>query len=106
MDDGALAINKNGEPQTVWRRKRTIYACIPGQTEVAIGEGKGCTMASINGKNVYAWTENGEVVILKPMGMKKVLGKGSLPVITTVNNEHVLCVWENEYRIYSAVIEL
>ena len=28
--------------------------------------------------------------------MKKTLGKGSLPVLTAINNEHVLCVWEND----------
>ena len=106
MDGGGLVINKNGVPETVWRRRNIIYACIPGQPETAIGEGKGCTIESVNGKNVYAWTENGEVVIRKPQGMKINLGKGQLPLIKHINNEHILCVWENDAHIHSAIISL
>jgi len=106
MDGGGLVINKNGVPETVWRRRNIIYACIPGQPETAIGEGKGCTIESVNGKNVYAWTENGEVIIRKPQGMKINLGKGQLPLIKHINNEHILCVWENDAQVHSAIISL
>jgi len=68
--------------------------------------GKYCTMESVNGKNVYAWVENGTVTVLKPEGMKKDLGKGQLPIIKAVNNEHILCLWEREKQIYAAVLEL
>jgi len=106
MDGGGLVINKNGVPETVWRRRNIIYACMPGQPETAIGEGKGCTIESVNGKNVYAWTENGEVIIRKPQGMKINLGKGQLPLIKYINNEHILCVWENDAHIYSEIVSL
>ena len=106
MDGGGVVINTNGNPETVWKRQNKIYTCEPGQPEKEIGEGRGCTMETVNGKNVYAWTENGEVVILKPQGMKKKLGKGSLPIIKSINNEHIICVWENEKQIHSAVVEL
>jgi hypothetical protein len=106
MDGGGLAINDNGVPETVWRRKSKIYACQPGKPESAIGEGRSCTMESVNGKNIYAWTESGEVVILKPQSVKQIIGKGSLPVIKSINNDHVLCVWENENRIHSAIVAL
>jgi hypothetical protein len=106
MDGGGIVINNNGNPETVWRRKNKIYACVPGKTEKGIGDGRGCTMESVNGKNVYAWTESGEVVVLKPQGIKKRLGKGSGPIIRSINNEHIICVWENEKQIHSAVVEL
>ena len=106
MDGGSLVINKNGVPETVWRRKSTIYACQPGQPESAIGEGSGCTVESVNGKNVYAWTEKGEVIIRKPQGMKINLGKGQLPLIKRINNEHILCVWENDKQIHSEIVSL
>ncbi len=106
MDGGGLVIDNNGNPETVWRRKSTIYAARPGQAEEAIGEGKGCTMESINGKNVYAWTENTEIVIRKPQGQKVNLGKGQLPLLKRINNEHVLCVWENDKQIHSEIISL
>ncbi|MES1220094.1 MAG: sialidase family protein [Bacteroidota bacterium] len=106
MDGGGLAINDNGSPETVWLRKNTIYTCEPGEPESVIGEGRSCTMESVNGKNIYAWTENGEVVVLNPQHEKRVLGKGSMPVIRSIGNDEILCVWENEKKIYSEVVKL
>jgi hypothetical protein len=106
MDGGGLAVNKNGEIQTVWRRHGKIYATGIGGSENEIGEGRSCTLETVNGKNVYAWTENGEVVVIKPQGQKKILGKGSEPVLIALNNEHVICVWENENQIHASILEL
>jgi hypothetical protein len=106
MDGGGLVINNNGGPETVWRRKQTIYACQPGQQELAIGEGKSCSIESVNGKNVYAWTENGDIIIRKPQGIKINLGKGQLPLIKRINNEHLLCIWENDKQIHSEIVSL
>jgi len=106
MDGGGIVINNNGVPETVWRRKDSIYTCQPGLPESAIGAGRGCTIESVNGKNVYAWTEKGEVIIRKPRGMKINLGKGQLPLIRRINNEHILCVWENDKQIHSAIVSL
>ena len=106
MDGGGLAVNKNDEIQTVWRRKGKVYAAMPGMPEKEIGEGRGCTVETVNGKNVYAWTENGEVILIKPQGERKVLGKGMLPVLKALNDEHIICVWENEKEIHASVLEL
>jgi hypothetical protein len=106
MDGGAMAIGSDGNIETVWRRKQMIYACEPGETEMEIGDGKNCTMLSVNGKNIYAWTNDGDIVVMKPQGMKKTLGTGSMPVLAQINNEHVICVWENDQKIYAEVFEL
>lgn len=106
MDGGGLAINSSGLPQTVWRREGKIYASTAGSIEKEIGEGRGCTMETVNNKNVYAWTENGDVVLIKSQGKKKVLGKGSQPIVKALNNEHVICVWENDKQIHASVLEL
>ena len=106
MDGGGLAINKNGEIQTVWRRQSKIYSATIGSPEKEIGEGRSCTLETLNSKNIYAWTENGEVVIIKPGGQKKILGKGSQPVLKALNNDHVICVWENEEQIHASILEL
>ena len=106
MDGGGLALNKNGEVQTVWRRKSKIYTSTTNGSENEIGEGRSCTLETVNGKNVYAWIENGEIVVIKPQGQRKVLGKGSQPVLKALNNEHVICVWENEKQIHAAIVEL
>jgi hypothetical protein len=106
MDGGGLAINKNNVVQTVWNRQGRLHACEPGKPEVEIGSGKGCTVESVNGKNVYAWTEDGEVIFLKPQGVKINLGKGQLPVIKSINNEHKICVWENDKQLFASIIAL
>jgi hypothetical protein len=106
MDGGGLALTKDGSIETVFSRQGVIYSCEPGKEEKELGKGRGCTIESVNGKNVYAWVEDGNVVIRKPRGMKKYLGAGQLPQIKALNNEHILCIWENEKKIHKAVIEL
>lgn len=106
MDGGSLAVNNNDSIQTVWRREGKVYSSIPGMPEKEIGQGKGCTIETVNGKNVFAWTENGEVVVVTPEGQKKLLGKGTQPVVKALNNDKVICVWENEMQIHASVLEL
>jgi hypothetical protein len=106
MDGGGLAISSNGVPQTVWRRRDSIYASVPGQPETAIATGRDCTVETVNNKNVYAWTQNGEIVIRKPQGMKISLGKGQLPILKRINDDHVLCVWENDKQIHTQIVSL
>ena len=106
MDGGGLAINVNGEIQTVWRRDGKIYAAVPGMPEKEIGEGKGCTIATVNNDDIYAWVEKGAVVMINRQRQKKILGKGTGPLLQTVNNERALCVWENDKQIHGAVVEL
>jgi hypothetical protein len=106
MDGGGLAVSETGDIQTVWRRASKIYTCEPGTDEKQIGEGKSCTIESVNGKNIYAWTEGDDVTCLLPDGSTKVLGKGSLPILKSVSNSEVICVWQNEGDINSSLIHL
>ncbi len=106
MDGGGLALNNNGTPETVWQRKGGIYTAAPGMLEKEIGEGRSCTIETVNGRNMYAWTENGNVIVMNPRGMKKNLGKGSTPLIKALNNEQVICVWENEKQIHASLLKL
>jgi len=99
MDGGGLAIDDKGVVQTVWRREAKIYATTPGVPEKEIGEGRGCTIEIVNGRQVYAWAENGEVTVMKTGGIKKTLGKGGLPLLKALDNDHLVCVWENENQI-------
>jgi hypothetical protein len=106
MDGGGLALNSKGVPQTIWRRNNSLYACTPGQPEKAVGEGKGCSLASVDDKNVYAWTENGDIIVSQPQGLKHNLGKGQLPHLKAINNEQVLCVWENDKKVHAGNVNL
>lgn len=104
MDGGGLTINSQGTIETVWRRENTIYACEPDRAEKALGEGKGCSIETVNGKNIYAWSANGSVTCLLPDGTTKVIGKGSLPLLKSVSNNEAVCVWENNKHIETAVV--
>ena len=106
MDGGGLALSANGIIETVWRREGNIYASSEGEAERLLGEGRGCSMAIVNEKNVYTWTKNGEVVIMKPGSQITTLGKGSVPVINAINNEKVICIWEHDDQIHTSVVQL
>lgn len=106
MDGGGMAINKTGTPETVWNRKGAIYSCKPGEKEIEIGKGRSCAIETFDGKNIYAWVENGEVVVLNAQNIKKNLGKGQLPQIKALNNKDIICMWENNKQIYKAILEL
>jgi hypothetical protein len=73
--------------------------------EKEIGEGRSCSIETISIKNIYASTENGNVVVMKPGGIKINVGKGSLPLVKIFNNKMALCVWENEKEIHASVLE-
>ncbi|MEO5649688.1 MAG: hypothetical protein ABIR03_07165 [Ginsengibacter sp.] len=106
MDGGGLAINKNGEVQTIWKREGNIFTAIPGVPEIKIGQGRGCTIEIMGDHNIYAWTEKENVVFIKSDGEKKVLGKGSQPVIKALDKNHVICVWEHEKQIHASIVEI
>lgn len=105
MDGGGLVV-QDSKVQTVWNRRGKIYTCEPGKPEQQIGEGRNCTLEIADGKNVYAWIEKGAVICLLPPGEKKILGKGTTPVLKAIGNEQILCVWENENQIHSTILSL
>ena len=106
MDGGGIAVNEDNNPQTVWRRRDTIFACQPGNAEIEIGKGRGCVIESVNDKNVYAWAENGEIVCLLAKDKKQDLGKGTLPILKAINSSQVICIWQNDTQIHAAVLDL
>lgn len=107
MDGGGLAIGENAVPQTVWRRESKIFAAVPGGMEKEIGEGRDCTVETISGRNIYAWTaSNGDIVCLLPDGTKKIPGKGVLPVLKGVDTNHVICVWQDNKMIKTILLTI
>ena len=104
MDGGGLAVNQQGDVQTVWQRAGKIFTAMPAKPEIEIGAGRGCTLAAMNDKTAYAWTEKGEVFVLDSKGQKRMLGKGIQPIVKILNNGDVVCVWENEKQIKAALL--
>jgi hypothetical protein len=105
MDGGGLVLNK-GVPLTVWRREAKIFAAVPGQQEKEIGEGRSPYVEVLGDRQVYTWTQNGEVVVVTQGGKTWVLGKGTQPQLKALNDNEVLCVWEGEKRIQASVVAL
>ncbi|MHA4807849.1 hypothetical protein ACX0G9_07075 [Flavitalea flava] len=106
MDGGGLAINDKGTPQTIWRRKGMLYTCEPGKDETEIAEGKSCSMETIKGKNIYTWTDKGNVICLLPDGKKLVIGQGNLPIVKAINEEEAICIWEQDTEIKRSILHL
>ncbi|MEP6949911.1 MAG: exo-alpha-sialidase [Ginsengibacter sp.] len=106
MDGGSLALNDKGSVQTVWRRQSKIYSCEPGGEEKIIGEGRGCGIETIGNKNIYAWSENGNIICLLPDGSTRTIGVGSLPLLKSVSGNEVIFIWANDTRIESYVLHL
>lgn len=106
MDGGGLAVGSEGQVQTVWRRKGIIYKAVPGEPEKEIGQGRLCTTETVGEKNIFAWTEAGTIVLMNQHGEKKVVGKGSQPVLKALDDKHIICLWENEKQIHGSIIAL
>lgn len=106
MDGGGIALNNNEVPQTAWRRERKIYSTESGKAEKLIDEGRSCFIETINNKNMYAWTQKENIIVMKPNGQKVSLGKGSLPILKAFNNDKVIFVWENENEIHTSFLSL
>ena len=106
MDGGGLAINKSGKINTVWRREDKIFTTLEGIPEKQLGVGKGCTIETINDKNIYAWTEKNNIIILKSDGSKMIIGVGSAPILKAIDDKKAICIWENDKQIKGSVIEL
>lgn len=106
MDGGGLTVDAGNNPQTIWRRQNKIFSCPPGKQEVEIGEGRDGTITFVKGVNFFAWNESGEIVCLLSHSDKKVLGKGSLPILKAINDKEIICVWENEGQVCKVVLDI
>ncbi len=105
MDGGAIAVD-NYSVSTVWNRDGKIYADKPGAPEVQIGQGRSCTVTSVNGKRAYAWVENKQVIYLDNNKQKHTLGKGQLPLLKAIDNNTAICVWENDKAIVRTIVKI
>ena len=106
MDGGGLTVNNKGEVQTVWRRESKIYFAKPGTSEKQIGEGRNCTIETVNNQNIYAWCKNGKIIITKANSETKTVGEGSEPVLKSLNDKYIICLWQNNKQIHASVLQL
>ena len=103
MDGGGLAIDKSDNLQTVWNRRGVIYACEGGKEEKPLGRGRSCSIETENGKNIYTWVDNGNVVVMGSDFVKHRVGKGQLPLVRAVDSS-IICIWENNGEIHKVIL--
>ena len=106
MDGGGFTLNSSGIPETIWQRAGQIYTCRLNAPERLLGEGRNGTIENVSGKMAYAWADNGNIVMMKPDGLKLNIDKGSLPILKALPGNQVICVWQNQGQIYSSVVAL
>lgn len=104
MDGGGITLNEDNSIQTVWRRESNVYAASPGKPETLLGEGTSCSITNIGNNNFYAWSRNDTVEVLTPGNKKLALGRGFIPIIKPVDDEHIICVWENDKVLHASVV--
>ena len=98
MDGGGLAVSGTGI-QAFWRRGDTLFLSEPGKVESPVTTGKGGVMDSNNGKNVYSWIENGEVVCLTSENKREVIGRGGSPAVKVIDENSFIMAWEQDKNI-------
>ena len=103
MDGGGLTVDNDNKVHTVWRREGKLYAAEPGRSEQEIGEGRGCILKATNAGNIYAWTQNGNIVMMLPGGQKRIVGKGSQPALAFLADKRILGGWENVKQIDASI---
>jgi hypothetical protein len=103
MDGGALAFSAQSI-QTVWRRESNLYTCEPGKTEIKLATGRNPSTAITNGKQHYAWSEDGNIMILPNNGKIQRMGKGNSPQLVA-KASRLFCIWENNKQILAAEIQ-
>lgn len=106
MDGGGLALTGSNNINTIWRREGKIYTAMPGKPEQLVGEGKGCIIDAGHGKQFFAWTENGEIVVTDGGVTRKVVGKGSQPTIKILDENHLVCLYTKDEQVMATLLKM
>ena len=114
MDGGGLAVDRDSQVVTIWRRDKQLFRCVPGQAETSLGEGaQGWAATGPDG--VYLiWTtgRTGRVLALTPDSDTPIelAERGSHAVVAASLNGKgpVIAAWEHagegQERIRAAVL--
>ena len=99
MDGGGVTTDNSGSAYTVWQREGEIYYCKPGEMELRIAAGRGCSIAE-NNKDIVSFQEGNEVKILDmKMNKTTTVGTGSFLRVLALPGGKVFCAWEQDGRI-------
>jgi hypothetical protein len=101
MDGGALQIDSNGKPVTVWRRASDVFLAKGIGAEQKLGPGRHPVLAITPAGNALAWTEGKTLKILLPGQAKETTpdGDAAFPSIVALSRSSVLVAWEQNGKI-------
>ncbi len=99
MDGGALQIDSNGKPVTVWRRASDVF--LASGTEQKLGPGRHPVIAITPAGNAVAWTEGKELKIMLPGQAEETTldANAAFPSIVALSRNSVLLAWEQNGKI-------
>lgn len=107
MDGGGIGISHNDQIVTVWQREGNVYMCQPGEKEVLLGKGRACSLTEADHYQVCSFQE-GDQLKLKELtaGKENIIGKGSYLKTVILPGNQFLCVWEDDGKIKTRIIEI
>lgn len=101
MDGGGLVIDNKGNVQTTWQRQGVVYICKPGEPEIELVKGRGCTI-SLDPKSdkwLVAYQEGDRAKLINSAGKEWLSEYGSFLRPLVLVNGTIVCVWESNKKI-------
>jgi hypothetical protein len=107
MDGGGLAIDRNGNVTTTWRRQSDIFQTMPGAPEQAIGAGKDPAIA-VTRRGVYTvWSTRSGLVARTPDSSDSLPldAQGAYAQLAALPDGTALAAWEIGGKISFAILK-
>ena len=108
MDGGSIRIDKQNAIHTTWQRAGKVYYCVPGTKERELGTGRACSMPvnqSYDKNVIVSLQHEGNIKLINVETAKEELvGKGAFLQSMLLPGKKILCVWEQDKMILTAVV--
>jgi hypothetical protein len=105
MDGGDIQVDNDNQPATIWRREGKLYTAVGIGSETELGDGKNGSLAVTTTGKVYAWTDKGTVIVQTSDRQIHRLGEGNLPIVTSLDNGLLLCIWQQNGKILGSLVK-
>jgi hypothetical protein len=101
MDGGGIVVGQSKIVRTTWQRKGMVYYAEPGKPEIYIAKGRECSVIETDNNNTVLTYQINDTVKLIRIENKNpfVIGKGGFLKSAMLNDNKILCVWEQDNKI-------
>lgn len=100
MDGGGVTIDKHNQVLTTWQRQGVVYFCKPKEKEVAVNNGRLCSINVGSGKILCSYQINDQVRIKDiTSGKDLLIGNGSFTKTAILPDNNIIAVWEEGNQI-------